>query len=321
MKIFDGEQASNLSAINVSNRYFKVSGFKFCETLNNATFDSLAYINPWKMTVAEKAPTVGEFKLLIEDQARKSMMFLMMNNRFLSIKVCLPTVDLSNVSEGNRKVCLLQCGRRREQFHGSIDLTAPAIYRANIVLQICFACICTKNIKDIGASQEVQGTKMSLSGSYLHVTDLKPFQIAFLIMVHGDASMLENVKYLVEELDDGSAILLIHVDLKSEELYNAVAKYVVEREALINAFRRPNSDPLPGNVHLAEYRYYGRWGHISLVWIQLSGFWELLDLADFSHVINLSGFNFPLRKAREIQRILSLPEYREKNFISHWAQY
>ncbi|KAJ3104686.1 hypothetical protein HDU97_008962 [Phlyctochytrium planicorne] len=212
-------------------RYVKVQGFKFCETLNNATFDSFAYIPEYGMTLGEMNPAMAEFVELIDGRAKKVMMLLIAKNKFLTSR------------------------------------------------------------------------------------------LAYLLMVHGDQSAIENVKYLVEQLDDGSAIILIHVDLRYDELYEAIKSYIAQRETYMNAIIRPNSQPVPGNVFISTSRYKGRWGHISLVWMQLNGFWELLDLADWHHVINLSALNVPMRKSREIHRILDLPENRGKNFVSYWGEY
>ncbi|KAI8854946.1 hypothetical protein BC829DRAFT_438816 [Chytridium lagenaria] len=118
--------------------------------------------------------------------------------------------------------------------------------------------------------------------------------IAILLMVHGDESMLENVKFLIEEMDDGAAIILIHVDLNSEDLYKSISALLQEREAKMNEINNPHSAPVPGNVFLATKRFRGAWGYISLVWIEISGFYE---------------------KSREIHRVLSLPQYINKDFM------
>ncbi|KAJ3094197.1 hypothetical protein HDU96_001793 [Phlyctochytrium bullatum] len=149
----------------------------------------------------------------------------------------------------------------------------------------------------------------------------RKYQVAYLLMIHGDSSIIENVGFLLKQLDDGSAIILIHVDTQSDDLYDTVNYFIKQREAEMNAINRPNSAPVPGNVFMATHRYRGRWGHISLMWMQLSGFFELMDMADWDHVINLSAFNVPLRKGREIQRILNLPTNKGKNFVSYWGEY
>ncbi|KAJ3212285.1 hypothetical protein HDU67_003914 [Dinochytrium kinnereticum] len=271
-----------------NDRFFRVSGFKFCETLNNASFDSMAYIEKWGTTVAGRRPTTSEFTDFVDNEAKRVMMVLMAKNRFLSIKE-IGRFACYCVAEGSNSLASISPTRL-------LNVVDPLKYFKGVV------------------------PAFSQKPSRLPGPRRK-YKLGVLLMVHGDSSVLENIKFIVDEMDDGSSILLIHVDLHSEELYQAIAKYIEERDANMNAILRPNSDPQPGNVHLAEYRYHGRWGHISLVWIQLSGFWELLDLADFQHAINLSGFNVPLRKGREIQRVLGLPRFAEMNFISHWGQY
>ncbi|KAJ3106002.1 hypothetical protein HDU97_007186 [Phlyctochytrium planicorne] len=114
-------------------------------------------------------------------------------------------------------------------------------------------------------------------------------EVAYLLMIHGDESIVENVKYLVEALDDASAIMLIHVDLRYQHLYDTVSNYISEREVRMN--------------------------ERSLVWIELSGFWELMDLAEWKHVINLSAMDLPLRKSKEIGRILGMPKNSGNDFI------
>ncbi|KAI9349295.1 hypothetical protein DFJ73DRAFT_834136 [Zopfochytrium polystomum] len=72
---------------------------------------------------------------------------------------------------------------------------------------------------------------------------------------------------------------------------------------------------------MAQFRYKGMWGHISLVLMQLSGYWELLDLADWDYVINLSAVDYPLRTSREIVRVLDLPETRGRLWIEAWVDH
>ncbi|KAJ3102009.1 hypothetical protein HDU96_009789 [Phlyctochytrium bullatum] len=140
-------------------------------------------------------------------------------------------------------------------------------------------------------------------------------KLAVLLMAHGEPSVVENIKYLLKEMDDGSAIFLIHVDMASQGLHDALVEYIKKREIEINEINNPHGTIIPGNVFLAEKRYRGAWGSISLVWMELSGYWELLDLADWDYVINLSAHDVPLRKTREIYRILNLPGNKGKDFL------
>ena len=72
------------------------------------------------------------------------------------------------------------------------------------------------------------------------------------------------------------------------------------------------------NVYISETSYHGLWGHISLVWMQLNGFFELLDLADWDHVINLSASDYPLRSSMDIHKWLSLEKNKGMSFAEDW---
>ncbi|KAI9349421.1 hypothetical protein DFJ73DRAFT_404479 [Zopfochytrium polystomum] len=147
-------------------------------------------------------------------------------------------------------------------------------------------------------------------------------------MIHGETGpTMANTKSLISELDDGSAVFLIHVDLRFPALFDRVQSWINDRNRIVA--ERQESDgnqsatiggAATGNVFLAKFRYRGMWGHISLVWMQLSGFWELHDLAEWDYVINLSAHDFPLRRSREIHRLLSKEENRGRNFIRHWSE-
>ncbi|KAI8839903.1 hypothetical protein BC829DRAFT_403666, partial [Chytridium lagenaria] len=91
----------------------------------------------------------------------------------------------------------------------------------------------------------------------------RKYKIAYLLMVDGDESLI--TKHSIEEL-------------------------VSQRDTALG-------DNAPGNVFMAKKTYDGMWGHISLVWMQLNGYWELMELADWEYVINLSS--------REVYRVLN----------------
>jgi hypothetical protein len=162
-------------------------------------------------------------------------------------------------------------------------------------------------------------------------------------MAHGDVSIRDNIESLINELDDGAAILLIHIDAKSDvRLQPAVEGVIRQREKLVNDARRRRAvaacrrlhaeknassslacgsvhyQEVAGNVFLAKTRYDAMWGHASMVWMELNGFWELAELAEWEYVINLSAMDFPLRRSREIYRLLEGSPYRGMNFIEYW---
>ncbi|KAJ3107951.1 hypothetical protein HDU96_007712 [Phlyctochytrium bullatum] len=288
--IFDKDISASLTKIE-NNRYVRVTGFKYCDVLNNATFDSLAKVYRWGTTVARRDPLVDEFVQLIDSEALRLANVLYdnypsaLNSKDVKRFTCFAIADGSNPMANLTDNTLLH----QVDSHHYISPIIPAINPA---------------------PSRIPGPRRKYK--------TRPAQLAFLLMCHGKSANLENVINLLNILDDGSAIILIHVDQKSEDLYNEVSKYVKEREAAMNRKLRPGQDPQLGNVFMAQSRFHGYWGHISLVWMQLSGFWELLDLADWDHVINLSAADFPLRYSRDMHRMLNSPTYRGRDFIERW---
>jgi hypothetical protein len=112
----------------------------------------------------------------------------------------------------------------------------------------------------------------------------------------------QQLTMLIENLDNGEAIFLIHVEKKNENLYAKIESYL---------------ETIPtDNVYLAKHRYNHILGHISLVFSYLSGFFELRDLADWDYVINLSNYDWPLRRNADIHRVLTL--HPGSCYIDYW---
>ncbi len=135
---------------------------------------------------------------------------------------------------------------------------------------------------------------------------VKPkFKLAYLVMVH-EANGLPHLKILLSKLDDGDAIVLVHVDKRSQRLYRRIDKFInIRRSSGIC------------NIHLAKYRFKNIWGHISLVFTQLSGFWELTDLATWDFVLNLSNYDYPLTSNANIWKDLIISP--ASNYIEYFA--
>ncbi|KAI9346241.1 core-2/I-branching enzyme-domain-containing protein [Obelidium mucronatum] len=134
------------------------------------------------------------------------------------------------------------------------------------------------------------------------------YRIAYLIMAHGH--VFEQLVNLIEELNDGSAVFLLHVDANENSM---------ELQTSLEAMAANHQGFNSVNVFLAKTRFKISWGHASIMWMQLNGFWELLDLAEWDHLITLSAHDYPLRKSREIARILHQDKYVGSNFIKHWS--
>jgi Core-2/I-Branching enzyme len=111
-----------------------------------------------------------------------------------------------------------------------------------------------------------------------------------------------QLKEIVNLLDDSTGIILIHVDTKDPLLYKYASEFVEKRKA-------------SGSVFLAKNRYRTIPGHVSILYTQLSGYFELLDLADWDYVINLSNFDWPLRHTAAIHKTLDeFPGYSYIDF-------
>ncbi|KAI8854941.1 hypothetical protein BC829DRAFT_378860 [Chytridium lagenaria] len=142
------------------------------------------------------------------------------------------------------------------------------------------------------------------SRSFMDRQDQKPFyKIAYVITISGNST-----------LDDGSAVFLLHVDLDSEDLFEEIRLYMMERQPeRLNLLGVKNDKR--DNVFISSKRYrLGRTNSQSLM-VMLNTFWEFLDLANWEHLINLSVFDVPMRKTREIVRILGLPHNKDRNFV------
>ncbi|KAJ3100817.1 Xylosyltransferase 2 [Phlyctochytrium bullatum] len=284
--LFAGEASGPLArAAAAENRFVRMEGFKFCKGLNNASFDALAHVSAWGQSLAKRNPGPAEFAAFVDGEAAKLSKSLHKYGVYKKEEVdrfsCFSVADGANPFANVSQDRLLHRIDPVNYFESFIPSIRPS------------------------TQQVIPGPR-------------RKYHFAYLLMVHGNKTMIENVQNMLDILDDGSAIFLIHVDLKSKELYTAVADLIERREAAMNAKWRPKDPPVPGNVFLAQNRFDGLWGHASLVNIEVSGFWELLDLADWEFVINVSGFDFPMRYSREIYRVMSLKKNKGKQFINYW---
>lgn len=136
--------------------------------------------------------------------------------------------------------------------------------------------------------------------------ELPSYQLAYLIMID-EPSGLKNFQMLVGSLaTDGLAIILIHIDAKSPTLA-VEAKIWIDQKGYTNVF-------------ITQTSFSGRWGHSTLVNIQLNGFYELLRLSkSWEYVINLSNYDWPMRTNEQIYKFLSDPQRKGKTFINYMS--
>ncbi|KAJ3178237.1 hypothetical protein HDU85_005234 [Gaertneriomyces sp. JEL0708] len=127
----------------------------------------------------------------------------------------------------------------------------------------------------------------------------KKYQMAYLLTLHDPGTFTQSIE-LIRSLNDTSALFLIQISLQSTLLHEKFTTYL---------FQHPSP-----NVHLSQTRYNAFWGHVSIVHMQLSGFFELLDLGEWKYVINLSGHDWPLRSSQQIYESLEREGYKWKGW-------
>ncbi|RKO95040.1 hypothetical protein CAUPRSCDRAFT_13186, partial [Caulochytrium protostelioides] len=73
------------------------------------------------------------------------------------------------------------------------------------------------------------------------------------------------------------------------------------------------------NVFVIDPSFSLSWGGSSIVFVQLEGFFSLLDLASWDYVINLSGYDYPLQSTLSIHTYVS--KFPGKIWINWWEEW
>ena len=254
-----------------ANTTFRVSGFQFCAMLDNAHFDATAVVRGWRQSVAAANPDVAVFVGLVDDAA-------------FAVASTLASNHAVSLAEAQRAACYLAAegsGPLANISHTRLLVSIdPLTYFRNVLPNMHPQPHPAKRV----------------------------FKMAYLLMIH-ELAGFPQVEALLNTLDDGDAIILIHVDArpKSQPLHTLITTWIHQR--LLST---------PTNIHLARHRFFNIWGHISLVFTQLGGFWELADMADWDFAINLSNYDYPIKSNAVMHEYLSRPQHRNKNWIQHW---
>lgn len=123
---------------------------------------------------------------------------------------------------------------------------------------------------------------------------LKPrYKMAYLIMVHDS---FEPVKYIHGALNDPNSLIMIHVDGKNKDLYHTARDWLHQED---EAYKNCNTLLMSNPVSVL-------WGHSSMVFAQVEAFFQLLQIADWDYVTQLSSNDYPLRSPQEMHDILQV---------------
>ncbi|KAJ3397427.1 Beta-1,3-galactosyl-O-glycosyl-glycoprotein beta-1,6-N-acetylglucosaminyltransferase 4 [Lobulomyces angularis] len=307
--------SESLRAIKYS-RYIELTGWKFCPTLEGAHFDALAHIYPLNGSLAEINPTKNMIISLIETQAKET---------FGSINLLLEEKNVDSLD-----LRRFSCYFSAEGTNGLVNLSETRFLKEiNAKNYFPFLSLEKENVADLTNSYKHFNLDFnikqdeSLFDSFLddnlnhnnNIVDVnrdklkktkkRKLKIAYLILTH-EITSFHNIKLLINKLSTKDSIILIHVDLKSTELKISLENLLQERKSL----------GLLDNVFLQKKSFGVIWGHISVVHAQLEGYFELMDLAEWDYIINLSAYDWPLRTTADIYE--SLVKHNVTNWIEYW---
>jgi hypothetical protein len=152
-----------------------------------------------------------------------------------------------------------------------------------------------------GAESEQDYVKVSPVSPH----EVKPHKLAYFLLVHKD---YDNVVSLLESIVDPYVTILIHVDGKSPSLKKQLLELLSKKAQEDENYKR---------VRIMKRSFCGVWGHSTLVFAQLAGFFELMSMnTEWEYVINLSGHDYPLRMNDVIYK--DLKANGVTNYIEHW---
>ncbi|ORY28364.1 hypothetical protein BCR33DRAFT_793396 [Rhizoclosmatium globosum] len=299
----------------ISKLHFKADGFKYCYNLNNATFNLDSVIHNWPNTppqrISEINPTTQQFTEFIDERAKKMYNTIMKIHKGAFVKEQTRRLMCYMAAEGSNALANLTDSRLVHEIDRVAYFSSflPAIVPPTLPVSIPTP----DSIND--PKERKRYRHLRKDGSK------RKYDLAYLIMAHGNMSRIQSIETLVDEKE-------------SLPLMKAVKDFIAKREQAVNDFIKSqklsidawDDADVAGNVFMAATPFEVSWGHGSIMWSQMNGFWELLDLADWKHIINLSSQDYPLRASREIARILNQPKFDGFNFLDtgllilHWQK-
>eukprot|EP00158_Paraphelidium_tribonemae_P002706 Partr_v1_DN25601_c0_g1_i2_m4592 len=285
-------------------------GFEYCSELDGSFFD-------FAVALERNGSVVHLSSSLIDNEARGLALELVKNyriDRYLMTDMRDDNrSDMVLIEHAKRFSCFLAADgnndfvrivkdsyRKVLRFvEGSTYTNVPfeKLSKANVVRDLRFL----KNFDFLMMDRELP---VPVQKRDIFDNDVSKSRIAYLLLVH---SSFENLMVLLGTISDPDTVILIHVDKKSSDLRDRVAKWLFKREAQIPGHSK--------KIALTKTSFACYWGHSSLVEATAAGYFELLDFSDnWEYVINLSETDMTLHSNLHIYRILKQsPPY--SNFI------
>lgn len=120
------------------------------------------------------------------------------------------------------------------------------------------------------------------------------YNLAYTIMVHHNPQQLEA---LLDALAHPTVFIYIHIDYTAPESFKTITHKMVQNRT---------------NIAIMPTSFAISWAHISLLWVEIRAFFDLLDLISFDYVINLSGSDYPIKSA------ITIYEHLQRRPGSNW---
>ncbi|KAM9999846.1 hypothetical protein ACTFIZ_008301 [Dictyostelium cf. discoideum] len=152
-------------------------------------------------------------------------------------------------------------------------------------------------------------------------------KLAFVLLIH-DIDMAA-IKLLFSQIYKVKHYYVIHVDgnFKDRVKINELKEYVknLKNQNYKNDIFIPKK--YPNNIEILQERFENSWGSISLVYSELACYTKLVDMIldrsevtgideKWSHVINLSINDFPIKPIYKLEQFFSQKSNIQKNFIN-----
>ncbi|KAJ3190322.1 hypothetical protein HDU85_000617 [Gaertneriomyces sp. JEL0708] len=310
-QIFKNQLTTNLGTI----RNVKLHGFKMCNMLEGSSFDAWTTITPIGGSLLTANPSQGVITSMVDTLALKVydniMEWAASDKRGLE-RNSVRRFACYMAAHGENEYAVFSRGPFLTHIDGksyfpALSLRGPGTRKENesdgwephparrIVRRS------NGEIVD-GAHDEAFDNSEMLEDRAVKPAR-KKYKMAYLLLIHERLDIFSQLFSALYSLD---GVFLLHVDAKQTAFRKELGEWLSESETYKDA----------ENIFIMDDPMVLHWGGSSLVMAQLEGFFRLQDLADWDYVVNLSGYDYPLRSTSAMHAILERDP--GKAYIRYW---
>ena len=255
--------------------YISVTGFQFCDILENATFFTDIKLDGPGINGTLSISTAARLVEYIDNSAQQLVAHPEFQGNFQRETRFTQNVTADslkrgvcwNIAQGN-----LVWWKPYVRFGQILD----GKFGGRVLRTVDSSALSFLNFDGSQSPREVAADSPS-----------KPhYNLAYVVMVHTNA---DNVAALIDALADPTVFIYLHVDLNADKKFQKEIREVIKDRQHIALMPNP---------------FAASWAHVSLIWAEIRAFFDLLDLISFDYVINLSGADYPLKSAKTIHNHL-----------------